>query len=213
MPSNKVERAESNRAPDISLITKKHSADIRSEVAMTDDIVTTAAQQITQGDYMGAMSTFEAHISENPDDPSGYHGWAEAALFEIQENGNLDEKGNDRINEGQVQSYLRRACSLAPDNADYRAAYANALIEFDRIPMAVRELRKLVDLGSASEEVDISFHLYEAARLLIESIDVKTNFDRSAPIARQFIKDAVEFSLLGLGFQSADEAIEYLIED
>ena len=213
MPSNKVERAESNRAPDISLITKKHSADIRSEVAMTDDIVTTAAQQITQGDYMGAMSTFEAHISDNPDDPSGYHGWAEAALFEIQENGNLDEKGNDRINEGQVQSYLRRACSLAPDNADYRAAYANALIEFDRIPMAVRELRKLVDLGSASEEVDISFHLYEAARLLIESIDVKTNFDRSAPIARQFIKDAVEFSLLGLGFQSADEAMEYLIED
>lgn len=213
MPSNKVERAESSRAPDISLITKKHSADIRSEVAMTDDIVTTAAQQITQGDYMGAMSTFEAHISDNPDDPSGYHGWAEAALFEIQENGNLDEKGNDRINEGQVQSYLRRACSLAPDNADYRAAYANALIEFDRIPMAVRELRKLVDLGSASEEVDISFHLYEAARLLIESIDVKTNFDRSAPIARQFIKDAVEFSLLGLGFQSADEAMEYLIED
>jgi len=49
--------------------------------------------------------------------------------------------------------------------------------------------------------------------LLIESIDVKTNFDRSAPIARQFIKDAVEFSLLGLGFQSADEAMEYLIED
>ncbi|MGB0791108.1 MAG: hypothetical protein ACPGQG_01110 [Candidatus Thalassarchaeaceae archaeon] len=195
------------------MITKKHSADIRSEVAMTDDIVTTAAQQITQGDYMGAMSTFEAHISDNPDDPSGYHGWAEAALFEIQENGNLDDKGNDRINEGQVQSYLRRACSLAPDNADYRAAYANALIEFDRIPMAVRELRKLVDLGSASEEVDISFHLYEAARLLIESIDVKTNFDRSAPIARQFIKDAVEFSLLGLGFQSADEAMEYLIED
>ena len=213
MRSNKAERAESPTLPDISLITKKHSAIIRSEVAMTDDIVTTAAQQITQGDYMGAMSTFEAHISDNPDDPSGYHGWAEAALFEIQENGNLDEKGNDRINEGQVQSYLRRACSLAPDNADYRAAYANALIEFDRIPMAVRELRKLVDLGSASEEVDISFHLYEAARLLIESIDVKTNFDRSAPIARQFIKDAVEFSLLGLGFQSADEAMEYLIED
>ena len=180
---------------------------------MAEDIVTVAAQQITQGDYMGAMATFEEHITSSPDDPSGYHGWAEAALFEIQENGNLDDKGNDRINEGQVQSYLRRACSLAPDNADYRAAYANALIEFDRIPMAVRELRKLVDLGSNSEEVDISFHLYEAARLLIESIDVKTNFDRSAPIARQFIKDAVEFSLLGLGFQSGDEAMEYLIED
>ena len=81
---------------------------------MAEDIVTVAAQQITQGDYMGAMATFEEHITKSPDDPSkGYHGWAEAALFEIQENGNLDDKGNDRINEGQVQSYLRRACSLS----------------------------------------------------------------------------------------------------
>ena len=112
---------------------------------MAEDIVTVAAQQITQGDYMGAMATFEEHITGSPDDPSGYHGWAEAALFEIQKMETSMIKGNDRINEGQVQSYLRRACSLAPDNADYRAAYANALIEFDRIPMAVRELRKLVD--------------------------------------------------------------------
>ena len=93
MPSNKVERAESPRAPDISLITKKHSADIRSEVAMTDDIVTTAAQQITQGDYMGAMSTFEAHISDNPDDPSGYHGWAEAALLKYKRMGTSMKRG------------------------------------------------------------------------------------------------------------------------
>ena len=47
---------------------------------MAEDIVTVAAQQITQGDYMGAMATFEEHITSSPDDPSGYHGWAEAAL-------------------------------------------------------------------------------------------------------------------------------------
>ena len=46
---------------------------------MAEDIVTVAAQQITQGDYMGAMATFEEHITSSPDDPSGYHGWAEAA--------------------------------------------------------------------------------------------------------------------------------------
>ncbi|MBH33202.1 MAG: hypothetical protein CMB75_02230 [Euryarchaeota archaeon] len=194
------------------MITKSIWVVVRGNT-MSEDVVTSAAQHITRGDYMSAMSIFEEHVSSSPDDPAGYHGWAEAALFEIQENGNLDDKGNDRINEGQVQSYLRRACSLAPENADYRAAYANALIEFDRIPMAVRELRKLVDLGTSSEETDISFHLYEAARLLIESIDVKTNFDRSAPIARQFIRDAVEFSLLGLGFQSVGEAMEYLVEE
>ena len=65
-------------------------------------------------------------------------------------------------------------------------------------------------IGKESDETDVSFHLYEAARGLIEAIDLKTNFDRSAPIARQYISEAVTFALLGLGFSSAEEAIEYL---
>ena len=92
---------------------------------------------------MGAMGIFEAHIAANRDDPSGYHGWAESALFEIQENGNFDEKGNDRINEGQVAAYFKKAAALDSESTEYQAAYANALIEFDRIPMAIRELKKL----------------------------------------------------------------------
>lgn len=32
---------------------------------MAEDIVTVAAQQITQGDYMGAMATFEEHITSS----------------------------------------------------------------------------------------------------------------------------------------------------
>ena len=87
---------------------------------------------------------------------------------------------------------------------------ANALVEFDRIPMAVRQLHKLVEIGKASDDTDVSFHLYEAARGLIDAIDLKTNFDRSAPIARQYISEAVTFALLGLGFTSAEEAVEYL---
>ena len=175
-----------------------------------DEVVTQAAQLITIGDYAGAMAVFEVYTDSNPDDPAGYHGWAEAALFDIQENGNLDDNGNDRINEGQIAAYFRRAASMAPDNADYNAAYANALVEFDRIPMAVRQLHKLVEIGKSSDDVDVSFHLYEAARGLIDAIDLKTNFDRSAPIARQYISEAVAFALLGLGFTSVEEAIEYL---
>ncbi len=175
-----------------------------------EDVIIEAAQLITVGDYMGAMNVFDQYIAVNRDDPAGYHGWAEAALFDIQENGNLDEKGNDRINEGQIAAYFRKAAGLAPDNADYNAAYANALVEFDRIPMAVRQLHKLVEIGKASDEVDVSFHLYEAARGLIDAIDLKTNFDRSAPIAREYIKEAVTFALLGLGFSSVEEAVEYL---
>ena len=41
-----------------------------------EDTITKAAQCITQGDFMGAMAIFEAHIESNRDDPSGYHGWA-----------------------------------------------------------------------------------------------------------------------------------------
>ena len=52
------------------------------------------------------------------------------------------------------------------------ASYANALIEFDRVPMAIREFQKLRALGEKSEEVDVSFHLYEAARMLIDSINL-----------------------------------------
>ena len=178
-----------------------------------EDLMTRAAQHIMQGDFMGAMGLFESHVEANPDDPTGYHGWAESALFEIQQNGNIDDNGNDRINEGQVAAYFRKASSLAPDNAEYLAAHANALLEFDRIPMAVREFQKLRDLGASSDEVDVSFHLYEAARMLIDSVDLKTDFDRSHPFARQYVPVSIEFALLGLGFPSAEEATEYLAED
>ena len=56
-----------------------------------EDTITKAAQCIMQGDFMGAMGIFEEHIGSNRDDPAGYHGWAESALFEIQENGNFDD--------------------------------------------------------------------------------------------------------------------------
>ena len=178
-----------------------------------EDVITIAAQHITIGDFMGAMEIFENHVNENPKDPAGYHGWAEAAMFEIQENGNFDDKGNDRINEGKVQSYLRKAAGLEPDNAEYQAAFANALIEFDRVPMAVREFKKLIELGKKIEDVDVSFHLYEAAKQLIDSIDVKVGYDRSEQFARQFIPVAIEFAILGLGFSSVEEAMEYLSEE
>ena len=86
-------------------------------------------------------------------------------------------------------------------------------MEFDRIPMAVREFQKRRDLGAATDEVDVSFHLYEAARMLIDAVDLKTDFDRSHSFARQYVPVAIEFALLGLGFPSADEATEYLTEE
>ena len=36
-----------------------------------EDLVTRAAQHITQGDFMGAMALFDSHVEANPDDPAG----------------------------------------------------------------------------------------------------------------------------------------------
>ena len=41
----------------------------------------------------------------------------------------------------------------------------------------------------------------------------QTEFDRSNPNARQFIPIALEFAMLGLGFSSVDEAMEYLVSE
>ena len=50
-------------------------------------------------------------------------------------------------------------------------------------------------------------------KTLIDLIDLKTEFDRSNPNARQFIPIALEFAMLGLGFSSVDEAMEYLVSE
>ena len=50
-------------------------------------------------------------------------------------------------------------------------------------------------------------------QMLIDAVDLKTDFDRSHPFARQYVPVAIEFALLGLGFPSADEATEYLAEE
>ena len=76
--------------------------------------------------------------------------------------------------------------------------------------MAIREFQKLRALGEKSEEVDVSFHLYEAARMLIDSINLKTNFDRSEKFAQQYTPIAIEFAIIGLGFSSVEEAMEYM---
>ena len=76
--------------------------------------------------------------------------------------------------------------------------------------MAVREFQKLIQLGKKLEDVDVSFHLYEAAKQLIDSIDVKVGYDRSEQFARQYLPVAIDFAILGLGFSSVDEAMEYL---
>ena len=49
--------------------------------------------------------------------------------------------------------------------------------------------------------------------MCIRDSDVKVGYDRSEQFARQFIPVAIEFAILGLGFSSVEEAMEYLSEE
>ena len=62
----------------------------------------------------------------------------------------------------------------------------------------------------SSDDFDVTADLFQAAKMLIDNIDFKTNFDRSEAFAKQFIPVAVEFAFLGMGFASTEEAVEYL---
>ena len=66
------------------------------------------------------MKIFESFIESNPDNPQFTDGPKQP--IQIQVNGNFDEKGNDRINEGQVAAYYRRASSMDPENPEYLAS-------------------------------------------------------------------------------------------
>ena len=48
---------------------------------MEDTVTQAKPQLITKGDFMGAMEIFEAFSNANPDDPAGFHGWAEATFL------------------------------------------------------------------------------------------------------------------------------------
>ena len=99
-----------------------------------EDLVTSAAQHITQGDFMGAMALFESLVDTNPDDPAGYHGWAEAALFEIQNNGNTDDSGNDRILEVRADGSIVREFTHMDDDPNSVLRNPTSIFVFSPAP-------------------------------------------------------------------------------
>ena len=100
---------------------------------------------------------------------------------------------------------------LDPENLEIVASFASFCLDCNRVPAAVKEYTRLQEMADA-QEVDVNDMLYEAARQLVEVIEMQTDGDRSHPMAQQYLKTAVEWAVTGLGFVSTETVVELLSE-
>ena len=173
---------------------------------MSDETMQQAAQCMGQGDFLGAMAVFEELMEKEPENSVGHYGWAEAAFMEHTEN------MNDDVNPGLIRKRYTDAMNLDPENLEIVASFASFCLDCKRIPAAVKEYTKLLEMADV-QEVEVNDMLYEAARQLVDVIEMQTNGDRSNPFALKYLKTALEWSVMGLGFVSNAAAAELLMEE
>ena len=173
---------------------------------MSDAVMLQAAQCMSAGNFLGAMEAFEGLIDSDPDNATGHYGWAEAAFMELSEN------MNDEVNAGLIRKRYMDAKKIDPENLEIISSYASFCLDCNRIPAAVKEYTLLQETADA-QEVDVNDMLYEAARQLVEVIEMQTDGDRSNPIAKKYLKTALEWAVLGLGFVSNAAAAELLTDE
>jgi tetratricopeptide (TPR) repeat protein len=173
---------------------------------MSDEIMLQAAQAMSAGDFLGAMTVFEELIDSEPDNHAGHYGWAEAAFMEHTEN------MNEEVNPGLIRKRYKDAMKLDPDNLEIVSSFASFCLDCNRIPAAVKEYNRLLEMAD-TQEVDVNDMLYEAARQLVEVIEMQTDGDRSHPMAQQYLKTALEWAIQGLGFVSNGQVVDILSDE
>ena len=173
---------------------------------MSDEIMLQAAQAMSAGDFLGAMTVFEELIDSEPDNHAGHYGWAEAAFMEHTEN------MNDEVNPGLIRKRYKDAMKLDPENLEIVASFASFCLDCNRVSAAVKEYTRLLEMADA-QEVDVNDMLYEAARQLVEVVESQFEGDRSHPMAQQYLKTALEWAIQGLGFVSNGQVIDILSDE
>ena len=172
---------------------------------MSDEMTLQAAQAMSAGDFQGAMAVFENLIESEPENSAGHYGWAEAAFMELTEN------MNDDVNAGLIQKRYKDAMKLDPDSLEIVASFASFCLDCNRVTLAVKHYTRLQEMADA-QEVDVNDMLYEAARQLVEVIEMQTDGDRNHPMAQQYLKTALEWAVTGLGFVSTGTVVDLLSE-
>ena len=100
---------------------------------------------------------------------------------------------------------------LDPDSLEIVASFASFCLDCNRVTLAIKHYTRLQEMADA-QEVDVNDMLYEAARQLVEVIEMQTDGDRNHPMAQQYLKTALEWAVTGLGFVSTGTVVDLLSE-
>ena len=168
----------------------------------TDERLAEAGAAVANGAFEQAMEMFEAILGGEPDRAEAHYGWADAAFLRITLH--MDEA----IPAIKVKKAYEKAIELDEENLEYQAGLGAFLLDAKRIPAAVKTYQAMQQRAEIQES-DISDVLYEAAGQLIQAIEWQ---DRDNPAAAPFLKVAVEWAVLGLGF-TVEDAVALLSED
>ena len=170
---------------------------------MGEELLESAIEKFRNGDLKGAVEELDSKTNENPESAILHHTYAEFANML-----NMEEQ-EDIIPGGKIMKHYKTAMELDEENDEYIADFASFALECRRIPVAVKEFQryhKRLELA----DIPVDDVLYMAARNIVDAIEVMDP-EKSNPMVQPWIKQALEWSVGGLGYDK-DTAADILKE-
>ena len=170
---------------------------------MGEELLESAIEKFRNGDLKGAVEELDSKTKENADSAILHHTYAEFANML-----NMEEQ-EDVIPGGKIMKHYKTAMELDEENDEYIADFASFALECRRIPVAVKEFQryhKRLELA----DIPVDDVLYMAARNIVDAIEVMDP-EKSNPMVQPWIKQALEWSVGGLGYDK-DTAADILKE-
>ena len=170
---------------------------------MGEELLESAIDKFRNGDLKGAVEELDSRTNENPESAILHHTYAEFANML-----NMEEQ-EDVIPGGKIMKHYKTAMELDEENDEYIADFASFALECRRIPVAVKEFQryhKRLELA----DIPVDDVLYMAARNIVDAIEVMDP-EKSNPMVQPWIKQALEWSVGGLGYDK-DTAADILKE-
>ena len=171
---------------------------------MSEELMKSAIEMFREGNLEGAVAELDEKIKSNPGIADLHHTYAEFANML-----NTDAQ-DDIIPGGKIMMNYKKAMELDEEKYEYIADFAGFALECRRVPIAVKEFQRYSRRLELAD-VPVDDILYNAARNIVDTIEV-IDPERSNPMALPWLKQALIWSVGGLGY-SPEDAAELLTEE
>ena len=171
---------------------------------MSEELMKEAIEMFRDGNLEGAVSNLDEKLKSNSDNAELHHSYAEFANML-----NMEAQ-DDIIPGGKIMMHYKKAMEMDEENDEYIADFASFALECRRIPVAVKEFQRYAKRLELAD-IPVDDVLYMAARNIVDSIEVMDP-EKKSPIVQPWLKQALIWSVGGLGY-SPEDAIELMSND